>query len=112
MQDNINMAIQQYRHALDALRDDIAAKKWERLMMSRQLLEQSSVQLQAALGDSVLTQERQVDLQLLSLLHRRVIRQLNQHMQSVNEGLQCVEKGLNKVRNMSKAVENNFQVSL
>lgn len=112
MQDNINMAIQQYRHALDALQYDIDSKKWEHLTVSRQLLEQSSVQLRTALGDRALTQEKQADLQLLSLQHRRVMRQLNQHMQSVHEGLQCVEKGLNKVRNMSKAVENNFQLTL
>ncbi|MDQ6967909.1 MAG: hypothetical protein Q9M14_04425 [Mariprofundaceae bacterium] len=108
MQDNLDMAIQAYRHALDTLKSDIDCKKWQNLVNSRGLLEQASDVLQVHLAESSAKPEIQNDLKQLSLQHRRVMRQLSQHMQRVQEDLQCVEKALNKADYMSEFVENNL----
>ena len=111
MQDDLNMAIQMYRHALTHLQEKIESKKWEKLPKSQALLDQASDTLRSHLGQGVVERHTQNDLMQLSLQHRRVMRQLNQHMQRVQENLQYVEKGLNKVRDMSEFAVNNLQTS-
>ncbi|PCI43075.1 MAG: hypothetical protein COB41_08030 [Proteobacteria bacterium] len=110
MQDNLNMAIQTYRHALDMLQKNIESKKWDALPKSQALLDQASDTLRSHLGQGIVEPVIQDDLMQLSLQHRRVMRQLNQHMQRVNEDLQYVEKGLNKARYMTEFVENDLQI--
>ncbi|MDQ6956264.1 MAG: hypothetical protein Q9M21_03610 [Mariprofundaceae bacterium] len=111
MQDSLNMAIQRYRHVLAQLQDIIESKKWEKLPKSQAMLDQASDTLRSHLEQGAVEQRIQNDLMQLSLQHRRVTRQLNQHMQRVQEALQYVEKGLNKVRYMSEFTENNLQTS-
>jgi len=109
MQDDLDMAIQMYRHALDLLQKTIESKKWGKLSKGQALLDQASDTLRVHLGQGVVEQHTQNELIQLSLQHRRVTRQLNQYMQRVQEDLQCVEKGLNKAHYMSEFVENNLQ---
>jgi len=111
MQDSLNMAIQRYRHVLAQLQETIESKKWGKLPKSQALLDQASDTLRNHLGQGAVEQHIQHDLMQLSLQHRRVTRQLNQHMQRVQEDLQYVEKGLNKVHYMSEFAENNLQTS-
>jgi len=108
MQDSLNMAIQGYRRALAQLQDIVESKKWKKLPKSQALFDQASDTLRSHLGQGVVEQHIQNDLMQLSLQHRRVMRQLNQHMQRVQEDLQCVEKGLNKAHYMSEFVGNNL----
>lgn len=108
MQDNLNMAIQTYRHALDMLQKTIESKKWVKLVKGKDLLDQASETLKVQLGQGVVEQYTQNDLMQLSMQHRRVMRQLNQQMDRMQEDLQCVEKGLNKAHYMSEFVENNL----
>ena len=108
MQGDLNMAIQMYRQALDMLQANIESKKWASLSKNQALLEQASDVLRSHLEQGVVEQHIQNDLMQLSLQHRRVMRQLNQHMQRVQEDLQCVEKGLNKAHYMSEFVGNNL----
>ncbi len=110
MQDNLRMAIQTYRHALDTLQENIESKNWEHLLKSQSLLEQASDTLRSHLGQGIMEQVIQDDLVQLSLQHRRVMRQLNQHMQRVKEDLQCVEKGLSKAHYMAEFVDNNLRL--
>ena len=109
MQDDLNMAVQRYRHALDTLQGDMDTKKWGHLLVSRQLLDKATIQLKANLERASFTQKIQEELQYLSVQHRRVTRQLHQHMNKLEEDLQYVEKGLNKIRYMSDFVTNDLK---
>lgn len=108
MQDDLNMAVQGYRHALKMLQKNIDAKKWQHLSKSQALLEHASDILRTHLAQDVVLPNIQSDLKQLSLQHRRVMRQLNQHMLMVKEELGYVEKGLNKVHYMSEFAANNL----
>jgi len=108
MQDSLNMAIQTYRHALDMLQKTIESKKWANLVKGKALLDQASDVLKVQLGQGVMEQYTQNDLTQLSMQHRRVMRQLNQQMDRMQEDLKCVEKGLNKAHYMSEFAESNL----
>jgi len=111
MQGDLNMAIQTYRHALDMLQKNIDTKKWQHLPKSQVLLEHALDILRTHLAQDVVLPNIENDLKKLSSQHRRVMRQLNQHMMMVKEELQYVEKGLNKVHYMSEFVADNLQAS-
>jgi len=109
MQDDvISMAIYKYRHALRMLQDDMDAKKWQYLEAGKLLLQSASEQLESALNKVDVTTEVADDLTLLSLQHRRVMRQLHQHMNRVKENIDYVDRSLSKTSYMAEFVAADF----
>jgi len=109
MQDDvIGMAIYKYRHALHMLQDDMDAKKWQYLEAGQLLLQSAAEQLEAALNNVDVTTEVADDLKLLSLQHRRVMRQLHQHMNRVKENIDYVDRSLSKTSYMAEFVAADF----
>jgi len=105
----ISMAIEQYRHALRVLQDDVDAKNWEHLVVAQVSLEAATEKMKTAFDKQPITAEIIEDLEQLSLQHRRTMRQLHQHMNMVKENLDYVDNTLNKVDHMAEFVAEGFK---
>ncbi|MDX8397416.1 MAG: hypothetical protein R8K49_03755 [Mariprofundaceae bacterium] len=99
----VSMAIQQYRHALSCLKKDVDHKNWQHIPSSEQLLFEASKLLKLHLpvekGESLI-----LELSQLSLMQRRITRQLNEQMKLLSEDLSYLDKGIKQLNQFSSTI--------
>ncbi len=86
-----------YERELETLRRMVFHRQWADLEVQVSALEKVKGQLQEALQAQGMDDETRLGLEQLSIKHRRIMRQLSEHMRQTQEDLEQVDAGLRHI---------------